>query len=316
MRIVKQELQEAVGTIQLCAGQDAGCEAAIHAMEQVFADEGTEAMILVDASNAFNCLNRQVTLLNCGAVCPALSHILINTYRNNSRLFVDGQCILSKEGTTQGDPLAMAMYAIGTQPLIRRLDGIAKQVWYADDSAACSSLERLRRWWDLLVKIGPWYGYFPNGSKTHVLAKPHHVEAAKEIFKGTGIVISTEGERYLGGAVGSSSFVRQYVERKVECWVNEVEKLSKIAETQPHAAYSAFTHGLSSKWNYLLRVTDWEENQLNDVLDSLENAIQSRFIPALTGQLPPGEHTREMLALPARLGGLGLTNPAASARDQ
>ena len=75
-----------------------------------------------------------------------MSHILVNTYRSNSWLFVGGQCILSKEGTTQGDPLAMAMYAIGTQPLICRLDGIAKQVWYADDSAACSNLERLRRW--------------------------------------------------------------------------------------------------------------------------------------------------------------------------
>ena len=57
--------------------------------------------------------------------------------------------------------------------------------------------------------IGPLYGYFPNGSKTHVLAKPHHVEAAKEIFKGTGMVNSTEGEGYLGGALGTSSFVRQ-----------------------------------------------------------------------------------------------------------
>ena len=166
MRITKYDLQNAVGTIQLCAGQDAGCEAAVHAMERVFADEVTEAMILVDASNAFNCLNRQVTLRNCGMVCPALSHILINTYRNNSQLFVDGKCILSKEGTTQGDPLAMAMYAIGTQPLIHRLDGIAKQVWYADDSAAGSRLETLRRWWDLLVEVGPLYGDFPNGSKT------------------------------------------------------------------------------------------------------------------------------------------------------
>ena len=84
--------------------------------------------------------------------------------------------------------------------------------------------------------------------------------------------------------------------------MNKVEKLSKFAETQPHAAYAAFTHGLSSKWNYLLRVTDWEENQFDDILEALEKAIQSHFIPALTGQPPPGEHTREMLALPARLG--------------
>ena len=316
MRTVKHDLQDAVGAIQLCAGQDAGCEAAVHAMEHVFAEEDTEAIILVDATNAFNRLNRQVTLLNCGAVCPSLSYILINTYRDNSMLFVDGQYILSKEGTTQGDPLAMAMYAIGTQPLIRRLDGITKQVWYADDSAAGSSLERLKKWWDLLEEIGPLYGYFPNGSKTHVLTKPHHAETAKEIFKGTGITISIEGERYLGGAIGTASFLHQYVKKKVEGWVNEIEKLSKFAKTQPHAAYAAFTHGLVSKWNYLLRVTDWEAIQSDDILESLEKAIKSRFIPALTGQPPPGEFVREMLALPARLGGLGLVNPAVSAKEQ
>ena len=92
-------------------------------------------------------------------------------------------------------------------------------------------------------------------------------------MKGTGIVISTEEERYLGGAVGTSPFIRQYVERKVKCWVNKVENLSMFAETQLHAAYAAFTHELCSKWNYLLRVTDWEENQLNDSLEALEKAI-------------------------------------------
>ena len=186
MRIVKHDLQDAVGSIQLCAGQLAGCEAAVHAMKSIFAEEDTEAMILVDATNAFNNLNWQVTLLNCEAICPAISPILINTYHSNSCLFVDGQCILSKEGTTQGDPLAMAMYAIGTRPLIRKLDGISKQVWYADDSAARSNLERLRRWWDVLKEIGPLYGYYPNGSKTHVLVKSQHSEAASEIFEGTG----------------------------------------------------------------------------------------------------------------------------------
>ena len=36
MKIVKYDLQEAVGATQLCTGQEAGCEAAVHAMEQIF----------------------------------------------------------------------------------------------------------------------------------------------------------------------------------------------------------------------------------------------------------------------------------------
>ena len=107
--------------------------------------------------------------------------ILINTYRRALYLFVDGQCIMSQEGTTQGDPLAMAMYAIATQPLIKRLDNIAKQVWYADDSTAGANLESLKRWWDLLKEISPHYGYYQNGSKTYIVAKPDIADTAREI---------------------------------------------------------------------------------------------------------------------------------------
>ena len=41
---------------------------------------------------------------------------------------------------------------------------------------------------------------------------------------------------------------------KIAQWVGEVSLLSAIAITQPHAAYAAFTHGLSSKWSYLSRI--------------------------------------------------------------
>lgn len=54
MKVVKWELQEAIGSIQLCEGQDAGCEAAVHAMEHLFIEDDTEAMILVDATNTFS----------------------------------------------------------------------------------------------------------------------------------------------------------------------------------------------------------------------------------------------------------------------
>ena len=76
--------------------------------------------------------------------------LLINSYRCPTELFMDGDVILSQEGTTQGDPLAMAMYGLATIPLIRRLDGLCKQVWYADDSMAAGKLAQLREWWDKL----------------------------------------------------------------------------------------------------------------------------------------------------------------------
>ena len=63
----------------------------------------------------------------------------------SKKLFVNGQSIPSKEGTTQGDPLTMAMYAIGTQRMTHKLHGIDKHVWYADDSAAGRSLEKFGR---------------------------------------------------------------------------------------------------------------------------------------------------------------------------
>ena len=45
-----------------------------------------------------------------------------NCYRLDVPLLIDGEVILSSEGTTQGDPLAMAIYANGILPLIHRLN--------------------------------------------------------------------------------------------------------------------------------------------------------------------------------------------------
>ena len=45
-----------------CAGHGAGAEAAINAMGENFHEEGTDGVLLIDASNDFNRLNRHVAL--------------------------------------------------------------------------------------------------------------------------------------------------------------------------------------------------------------------------------------------------------------
>ena len=60
----------------------------------------------MDASNVFNTLNRQTALHNIQILCPSIATAPINTYRAPSELYVEGDVLLSQEGTTQGDPLA------------------------------------------------------------------------------------------------------------------------------------------------------------------------------------------------------------------
>ena len=184
LSVVKLDILEAAGYSQLCAGQDAGNEAAVHAMRAIYDDPSTEAVLLVDASNAFNNLNRQVALRNIQTLCPSLATVLINTYREDVPLFIDNHCIYSSKGTEQGDPLAMAMYSIGVTPLINDLQGPhVRQVWFADDATAGGSLTGLHKWWSELQSLGPSYGYFVNASKTWLIVKPEYLDVARELLR-------------------------------------------------------------------------------------------------------------------------------------
>ena len=140
--VLKEDIKSAAGPLQTCASHGAGAKAAIHGMREIYEDDRTDAVFLIDANNAFNCLNRSAALHNIKILCPSLSQYIANMYRNPSRLFIHGIDgnnnfeLLSEEGTTQGDPLAMGRYAIATRLIIdsTAVDGVS-QVWLADDAA-------------------------------------------------------------------------------------------------------------------------------------------------------------------------------------
>ena len=253
--ILWDDIQEAAGSHQLCAGKLSGAEAAVHAVRKVFEEGSTEAVLLVDASNAFNSLNRLVALHNIRQLCPPLSTILINIYRSPASLLVSGEVILSEEGTTQGDPLAMPMYALATVPLINQLHGTVDQVWYADDACACGSIQDLLIWWNQFCIKGPAFGYFVNAPKTWLVSKERFHSIATTLFSDTDVQITSAGRSYLGAAIGSNAYVQEFVRDKVVGWSAEITRLAKFAQVQPLAAYSALTHGLSSHWLYLCRTT-------------------------------------------------------------
>ena len=75
--------------------------------------------------------------------CPRLATYSFNRYRHQIRLICrqpggEPEIILSQEGVTQGDPLAMVLYGIALLPLAEALQKEFPDVlqpWYADDAA-------------------------------------------------------------------------------------------------------------------------------------------------------------------------------------
>ena len=104
--------------------------------------------------------------------------------------------------------------------------------------------------------------------------------------------------------IGSRSYLNEYVNEKVEEWVKEIINLADFATTQPQASYAVDTFGLKHRWTYFLRTLP----DIQDLLQPLEEAITKFLLPALV------DHKcslleREILALPVKEGGIGVTNP-------
>ena len=116
---LKEDVIQSVGSLQVCAGQDVGCESLIHAMRRIYEDQSSEVVSLVDASNAFNSINRNVFLHNVEVACPSIARYVKNCFSVNSRLFIiGGGEIQSMERTTQCDLAAVVIYAIAIIPFI------------------------------------------------------------------------------------------------------------------------------------------------------------------------------------------------------
>ena len=107
MKVIEQDVLAATAPWQICVGVPSACEAAVHAMDRLFSRQSVQGILLIDASNAFNALNRSAAIHNIPRRCPPMAQIFKNTYTHPSCFFVSGGSeILSQEGTCQGDPVS------------------------------------------------------------------------------------------------------------------------------------------------------------------------------------------------------------------
>ena len=327
LAVTKGDLQDACSPRQLACGLPGGCEAAAHALQTLWEGDSTQVVILGDAGNAFNRLNRKAAIRSARQRCPSLAVAFHNFYGSKGRLLLsNGSCLWSEEGSTQGCPLGGAMFAVGSMPLIEDIDQEdCHQGWYADDSSAAGTVSSTHGWFRELHAKGPQYGYHLKISKCVAIVKAGHQAEfertfAAEIVAGLRYVCSDDdwvlneddgaiaeelaGARHLGAGVGSLEFRDAWIRRKVVRWVEDIEKLAALGQSHPQCAYALLTRTLISSWRYAMRCTRCSD----ELYQPLEDALLTSFFPAVFGW-DPDPFLRSRCALPTRHGGLGIPNP-------
>ena len=186
----KLDLENLGKKIQICLGLKCGIEYAIRSLRLEFEKPETDAILFIDAENAFNSLNRELALKKVEILCPALHQALANSYKHPSILYVNNTVLTSTEGTTQGDPRAMAMYGIGIIPLIELLQKPkVTQNWCADDGSAAGDLKSLRAILDNLDVHEKALGYIVKPAKCQLIVKENLRDSAIKVIEGTNITM-------------------------------------------------------------------------------------------------------------------------------
>ena len=132
-----------------------------------------------------------------------------------------------------------------------------------------------------------------------------NLQEAQRQFSNTGIKLTTDGQCHLGTTTGTSNFCTQCAAEKVTKWCNELHRPADFAKTQPHAAYSAFTHGILSQYTHFMRMIPGMHEFIKPVYD----VIRLELLPPLLNSIAP-EVDRQLYSLLLRHGGLG--NPILS----
>ena len=178
--VLKSDILNVTGKQQLCADLESRCEVVVHAVVDLSEEDTAHGFIQINVSNAFNSINRTLLLHNVKILCPEIATYMNNCYMKPSRLFITGgEEILSNEGTTKGDTIAMGMYALRSMSLPTSITsnntGNLIHVAFAHDLTGLGKIQELIEWWEKFLYYGFYFGYYIHESKSWLIMKGDYI---------------------------------------------------------------------------------------------------------------------------------------------
>ena len=117
-RAVRGEAFRALTPLQVGVGVLVGCDAIVHAVNSVQENSNINPerkwMLLLDFSNAFNSISREMMLEEVRSHIPSMAAWLECCYGAQPLLHLESHTILSCCGVQQGDPLGSTCFRSGS----------------------------------------------------------------------------------------------------------------------------------------------------------------------------------------------------------
>ena len=140
-RAVQGEALKALTPLQVGVGVPVGCEAIVHAVNNVQnsnINPERKWTLLLDFSNAFNSISRKKMFKEVRSRIPSMAAWLKCCYGAQPFLHLEDHTILSCCGVQQGDLLGPLAFALALQPILERIKcevlDLQINAWYLDEA--------------------------------------------------------------------------------------------------------------------------------------------------------------------------------------
>lgn len=291
-----------------------GAEAILHAFNRFVRDpvmcDADSVLVLIDFSNAFNCVDRNSMLDAVFERFPGMFGWVQYCYGVGARLYAGLDTIEALAGCQQGDPLGPLLFSLVLHPLLVRLrDDFGLTVGaYLDDLTVAGPSHRVSEAVRWLRAEGPRHGLHISPSKTVVWSPSGRDLRDLGLFDD--LCHSTEeGVELLGGAVSESpSFNASVIAKRVDKCIATMHRMLELNDPQLCLMLLRSCEGMP-KLVYSWRSIPPEF--LQEAADRFEGELLEALRWIVAGDGPHfGPFNRRLATLPVSMGGLGIALPS------